>query len=208
MRGPFGRTVRGIRNSLAALGLLFTLVTVTPLIGWWARALAGDGNASRGDVLIVLGGSILDDGTIGISSYRRSVHAARIFREGGFKQVIITGGGELATPIAAPMRDFLVSLGVPGKAIAVETGAASTRENAVFTSRMMSSSAGRKVLATSDYHMFRAWRAFRKAGLDVAPRPVPDLIEAADCWSCRWQGFLTLATESAKIVYYYARGWI
>ena len=200
----FGR----VRKSLAALGLLFVLVTVTPIVRWWARVLTGTASEPRGDVLIVLGGSILDDGTIGVSSYWRSVHAARIFREGGFRRMVVTGAGASATPIAIPMRDFMVSLGVPGDAVQVETGASSTRENAVFTSRLLGASEGRKVLVTSDYHMFRAWRAFRKAGVDAAPSPLPDLSAASNCWSCRWQIFITLTTESVKIAYYYARGWI
>ena len=202
------KLVRWVGHGLAALGFLFVLVTVTPLVSWWAGALAGEPGAARGDVLIVLGGSILDDGTIGVSSYRRSVQAARIFKEGGFRRMIVTGAGSSATPVAIPMRDFMVSLGVPREAIEVETSASSTRENAVFTSRLLRSSPGRKVLATSDYHMFRSYRAFRKAGLDVAPRPLPELTAAARCWSCRWQCFLTLGTESAKIAYYYARAWI
>jgi uncharacterized SAM-binding protein YcdF (DUF218 family) len=206
---PYNKTARAIRNSLAALGLLFVLVTVTPLVAWWSRALAGPPGAPRGDVLIVLGGSILDDGTIGVSSYWRSLHAARIFREGGFRRMIVTGAGASATPVAIPMRDFMVSLGVSGEAVEVETGASSTRENAVFTSKLPAALApGRRVLVTSDYHMFRASRAFRKVGVDVAPWPLPDLTAASSCWSCRWQIFITLTTESAKIAYYYARGWI
>src|SRR5438874_6499050 len=200
----FGR----IRKSLAARGLQSVRVPVTPAVRWGARVLTGTASEPRGDVLIVLGGSILDDGTIGVSSYWRSVHAARIFREGGFRRMIVTGAGASATPIAIPMRDFMVSLGVPGDAVQVETGASSTRENAVFTSRLLGASEGRKVLVTSDYHMFRAWRAFRKAGVDAAPSPLPDLSAASSCWSCRWQIFITLTTESAKIAYYYVRGWI
>jgi uncharacterized SAM-binding protein YcdF (DUF218 family) len=191
---PYNKTVRRIRNGLAALGFLFVLVTVTPLAPWWARALAGSASSPHGDVLIVLGGSILDDGTIGVSSYWRSVHAARIFREGGFRRMVVTGAGDSATPIAIPMRNFMVSLGVPGEAVQLETAASSTRENALFTSKLLAASTGRKVLLTSDYHMFRAWRAFRKAGVDVTPAPLPDLTTASSCWSCRWQIFITLTT--------------
>jgi uncharacterized SAM-binding protein YcdF (DUF218 family) len=200
--------VRWIRNGLAALGLLFLLVTVTPLIPWWAKALSGEAATPRGDVLIVLGGSVLEDGTIGESSYRRSVAAARIFREGGFHHAIISGGGSLGTAIAAPMRDFLVSQGLPREAIEIEPNARDTRENALFTARRPATSTGRKVLLTSDYHMFRAARAFRKAGVDVAAWPMPEATAAASCWLCRWPVFMILAAESAKIGYYYARGWI
>ena len=72
----------------------------------------------------------------------------------------------------------------------------------------MEETPGRKVLLTSDYHMFRAYRTFRKAGFEIAPRPFPDMLKLSSCWLCRWQAFVTLSDESAKIAYYYARGWI
>ena len=64
------------------------------------------------------------------------------------------------------------------------------------------------MLLTGDYHMYRAWRAYRKAGLDVAPRPFPHVIKIASCRTCRWQLFVALCRETALIGYYRARGWI
>jgi uncharacterized SAM-binding protein YcdF (DUF218 family) len=66
----------------------------------------------------------------------------------------------------------------------------------------------RKVLLTSDYHMFRAFRAFQKAGLNVLSRPIPDARKRAARWLYRWWVFLDLSSETMKIVYYRARGWI
>ena len=40
---------------------------------------------------------------------------------------------------------------------------------------------------TSDYHMYRALRAFRKAGLDVQPRPIPDGRKRYSSWYKRWE---------------------
>jgi uncharacterized SAM-binding protein YcdF (DUF218 family) len=200
--------LRTMRNVMTALGFLFVIVTVTPLVRWWARALAGDSNNPPGEVMILLGGSVLEDGTIGASSYWRSVYAARIYKEGGFRRVIVAGGGEYATAISVPIRDFIVCMGVPREAVQIETGSQSTRENALFTRALLEATPGRKVLVTSDYHMFRAYRAFQKAGMAVAPRPFPDVLKMAGCFRCRWQAFLTLLTESGKIGYYYARGWI
>ena len=68
--------------------------------------------------------------------------------------------------------------------------------------------AGPKVLLTSDYHMFRAYRAFRKAGIDVQPRPFPDAIKQSMSRMNRWPVFLGLCTETTKIAYYFMRGWI
>ena len=62
--------------SLAALGLLVVLVTVTPLAPWWAARLAGPWTNPKGDTLIVVGGSILGNGMIGDSSYWRAIYGA------------------------------------------------------------------------------------------------------------------------------------
>ena len=72
----------------------------------------------------------------------------------------------------------------------------------------MRSERGRKVLLTSDYHMFRACRAFRKAGLEVAPRPFPDAGKRAANWLGRWPAFLDEVVETLKIGYYFVRGAI
>lgn len=191
----------------ASLGLLLVVVTFTPLVHWWATELAGPWNDPRGEVLIVLGGSVLEDGTIGQSSYWRSVYAVRSYREGEFRQVLLTGGGN-PVPAVLPMRDFLECQGIPHEVIRVETASDSTRENAMNAKQLLEGIPGRKVLLTSDYHMFRASRAFKKAGLDVLPRPFPDVRKRATTWTGRWPAFIDLVTETAKIVYYFLRGWI
>jgi uncharacterized SAM-binding protein YcdF (DUF218 family) len=190
------------------LGILFVVVTITPLDSWWATALAGPWDDPSGDVLIVLGGSFEDYGTIGGSSYWRSVYALQAWREGGFREVLVTGGGLKDNSIAETMRDFLICHGVPHQVIRVETRANSTRENALYTKELLAGAPGRKILLTSDYHMFRAHRAFRKVGLDVLPRPYPDVRKRASSWLGRWPGFLDLVGETTKIAYYFVRGWI
>jgi uncharacterized SAM-binding protein YcdF (DUF218 family) len=202
------RAARSVRNLLALIGALYLSVTVTPVVSWWARALAGPWNDPKGDILIVLGGSLLDKDVIGMNSYWRSVYAAKAYQEDGFRKIVISGGGGDQTPIANPMREFIVYSGVPREATDTETTSNSTRENALNTVKMLRSTPGRKVLMTSDYHMFRARRAFRKAGLDAAPRPIPDVIKRASAWPERWTLFVELLVETAKIGYYYARGWI
>lgn len=193
--------------SFTSLGVLLTIVTATPLDSWWGRALAGSWDDSRGDVLIVLGGSSTNDGVIGENSYWRSVYAVTAYREGGFNQIILAGGGRAGTPIAVSMGTFLESQGVPRKFILLETRSTSTRENALYTKTLLSRSTGH-VLLTSDFHMFRARRTFQKVGLDVLPRPIPDVLKRGSTWKGRWPAFLDLSTETIKIAYYYARGWI
>ena len=199
---------RWIVRALACIGFLFVLVTVTPLDSWWTKWLAGPGNISKGDVLVVLGSDSVSD-VIGWSSYWRSVYAVRAWREGGFRELLVSGGssgGEES--VAERMAEFMLSQGIPVSAIRVETQSHSTRENALKSKVILDKLAGRKVLLTSDYHMFRAARVFRKAGIEIEPRPIPDGATQAGSWANRWPLFLGLCVETVKIGYYFARGWI
>lgn len=193
--------------ALAALGFLLVFVTVTPLVNWWAEKLSGPWFEAKGDTLIVLGGSMLDHGVIGLSSYWRSVYATRAYQSGGFRRIVVSGG-EVDNPVSVAMEQFLVCSGVPADIIRTEQESRSTRENALYVARLLAGDGSRKVLLTSDYHMYRASRAFAKVGLQVVPSPFPDVIKAGQRWPGRWPAFLELCGETIKIAYYYARGWI
>ena len=76
--------------------------------------------------------------------------------------------------VAEQMRDFMVSRGkVPAAAVRVETESHSTHENALKSKPILNDSRKKGALLTSDYHMFRAYRAFRKVGMIFQPRPFP-----------------------------------
>lgn len=196
------------RRFCVALAVMFLLVTFTPLVNWWATALAGPWQSPAGDVLIVLGGSLQDYGTVGASSYWRAVYAVHAWKQGNFRTIVVSGGDQGEGNVAAAIGDFLAYQGVPPEAIVLENNSSSTRENAVQTVKLLVGRPGRNVLLTSDYHMFRAARAFAKAGLRVETWPYPDVRKRATRWQARWPAFLDLIEETAKIGFYYLRGWI
>ncbi len=201
---PFLRTTRRVLVALAAgTGFLVLLVTFTPVVSWYARLLAGPWDDPKGDTMIVLGGGSIDNTTLAHGSYWRAIYADRFYREGGFRRVVASGAR-----VGPLIRDFLVCHGVPANAVEAEAASTSTRENAVYTARLLAGSARAPVLVTSDYHMFRARRAFRKAGLDVRPRPFPDCLKRYNTLTERWGAFLDLSEETGKIAWYFARGWI
>jgi uncharacterized SAM-binding protein YcdF (DUF218 family) len=194
----------------AAIGVGFLMITFTPIDYWWATALAGPWDDPKGDVLVVLTGSLLDDRTIGMNSYWRAVYAAHAFLDDQFQQMIISGGvqGE-SVANAIPMRDFVVAQGVPAQAVELETASRSTRESALQVAKMLAGKRDKRaVLLTSDYHMFRSYRVFRRAGAAVVPRPIPDARKRAGSLADRSGVFLELVQESAKIAYYWSRGWL
>jgi len=198
------RLQRFLVSMAAAAGFLMAAVTFLPVLEPWIHWLAGPIAEPRGDILIVLGNDVNVDGTIGLPSYWRAIYAVRAWREGGFKEMVISGGGG----VAQSMRDFIVAEGVPSAAVRLEEHSTTTRENAFFVSAILRQTAGSKVLLTSDFHMFFAWRAFRQYGLDTLPRPLPDAAKRAGSRWERWPLLFDLAAETAKIAGYRLRGWI
>ncbi|MBV8206289.1 MAG: YdcF family protein [Acidobacteria bacterium] len=204
------RLARCGTRAFAIFGALSLVVLVTPVTGWIAHSLADGGfrDSERGDVLVVPGGpGTQPDGVLGYTSYVRAEYALwNYLHAGPYRKIVLLGGGTPA--VAEGMRDFLASHGVPDSAIATETRSTSTRENALFSRDLLNSTAGTKVLLTSDYHVFRAARVFRKAGIPVVARALPDGMKSAATMRGRPAAAIEEVSELAKIVYYYARGWM
>lgn len=190
-------------HAFAVVGIVFAIVIATPLVAWWAHAYAeGALDQPKGDVLIVLAAAADDSHGISYSSYWRARMAALAWQTGGFKTVVVSGGS------GPGIEDFLVAEGVPRSAIVAEWDSRSTRQNALAVKRLVANLPGTRVLLTSDFHMYRALRVFRKQGIQVTPMAVPDVLHETENWRGRIPAFETMSIETAKIVYYKLRGWI
>lgn len=192
-----------LRDALAAVGALSILLVSTPVLSWVGWWIGSPWPAPRGATLIVLGGGLISDGRLAPDSYWRTIQAARAWQEGGWQRIVVSGAG-----VARPMKQFLVASGVPEEAILLEESSTSTRENAVATARLLAGREGPAVLLTSEVHMFRARRAFARAGLAVLPRPAPHIYKERHGQSANLSDFLHLITEGAKIIGYWVRGWL
>ena len=188
---------------LTAIGLLVVLVTATPLTSLWAARLASPWHDDRGGTLIVLAAESLNKDVVGVSSYWRCFYTALAWRSGAFRQVVVSGDS-----VVGPMKSALVSMGVPAAAIQLDSQSGTTRLSALHCRDLLAAAPGPKVLLTSDYHVFRARRAFLKAGLPAGVSVVPDVTKRSTSWSGRWPAFLDLLSETCKIAYYYFKGWI
>jgi len=197
--GPFQWLLR----LLAVVGFLTLIVIFTPLVPWIARTLAGSWNDTQGDTLIVPGGSEMADNFPGPNTVLRSMYAVRAYRSGHFRRIVLLGKS-----VGRDMQLLLLSEGVPAAVIETENASTSTRENAIQCSRLLNNTPGNNVLLTSDFHMFRAVRVFRKAGVRVSPRPIPDILKRSVAFRGRTDCFLDELTEFAKIGYYFVRGWM
>jgi uncharacterized SAM-binding protein YcdF (DUF218 family) len=194
---------RAVVRFLALIGLLFLLLTFTPFVYWYATVLSRPWNTPRGDILVVLSGTDPNSAVVGITTYWRCFQAMVYYREHPYREIVVTGKNS-----APGMRDFFIFNGVPADRIQIEDQATNTYENAKFTAALLKNTSGNVVLVTSDYHAFRARRAFRKAGLNVSASGVPDITKRSSEYFARTQLFATEMRETAAIVYYRCRGWI
>lgn len=201
------RFICAVSVVLTAILLIFQF---TPVTKWYATRLSENWTEADGDILIVLAAEEEAPNIIGLSSYWRCVYAIRAWRSGHFHTIVVSGGPQPGAdePRAVVMGRFLESNGIPHDKIFLEQRSESTRENALFTAQMIAGWPGKKVLLSSDYHMFRARRAFEAAGLAVVPRPVPDVLKQYNSPWNREYCVVTLATESGKIAGYWWKGWL
>jgi uncharacterized SAM-binding protein YcdF (DUF218 family) len=100
----------------------------------------------------------------------RVLHAARLFRAGKAKLLLVSGGRLPAE--AEGMAALLVELGVPPEAIVREERSTNTRENCLLAKELLDARGARDVLlVTSALHMRRAFATCRSAGLAVRAAP-------------------------------------
>lgn len=133
------------------------------------------------DSIVVLGGAVVPPMLPGspdpslTNASDRVWHAARLFKRGVAPRIIVTGGnvllseGRPTTSEAEAMRRFLTDLGVPQEAIVEEGKAINTIENIRFVRELVKEK--KVALVTSAFHMPRALRLARLAGLDAAAFP-------------------------------------
>lgn len=145
----------------------------------WAYPPA-DGEIGDADTVVILAGRMLRrdrvrrQAKLGDSTLRRCLHGARLYRRGGIKLVVVSGGkvckSEPGPPSAHVMKAFLIEQGVPADRLLAEDRSTTTYENAVQTAKLLRQRGVRKiVLVTDATHLRRAERCFLAQGLEVAP---------------------------------------
>jgi len=147
------RATLWLSRLLAGIGLVTVLVMSTPLVSWWAQAYSGPLDRPRGDILILLSAAGDDNGGISYSSYWRARYALLAWQTGTFKKIIVSGGGP-------GISNFLMAEGIPREAIEAEWRSPSTHQSGIAVARLTQGLPGKKVLLTSDFHMYRALRVF------------------------------------------------
>lgn len=131
------------------------------------------------DAIVVLGGGVLDRGTLRPSvelsslSLERTTCGVDLFLRGYAPKLAVTGGDASifgSGPIeAVEMKRWAHRMGVPEDAIVIDGTARNTYENATATRRLLQDSS--ILLVSSASHLPRAAALFRKQGFQVMPAP-------------------------------------
>ncbi|MDQ3289176.1 MAG: YdcF family protein [Pseudomonadota bacterium] len=112
-----------------------------------------------------------DYSVLNLASRRRMDRAVGWWREHEGRALVLVGGGghDDSPALANLMATYAMALGVPPRALHLETDSLDTWENARNSARLEPPLPRRIVLVTSAMHMPRAQFAFAEAGFEVCP---------------------------------------
>jgi vancomycin permeability regulator SanA len=115
----------------------------------------------------VLGNRVEPDGRPSDQLQARIDEAARLYHQGYFKMVLVSGGlGREGHSEPDVMRDWLIREGVPAGAIFEDTGGSDTYHTARNTARFLHDHHLSSVLIVSQYfHLARCQLAFSRFGI-------------------------------------------
>ena len=129
-----------------------------------ARLQAGEGPA---DAIIVLGATVLPDGTPSGSLRARAEAAAALYHAGGAPRVVTTGAHHLRPPGEAVVaREILLQAGVPAEAVAIEEKSRNTKGNLLFARGLLPVEVIRVWIVTEPFHLARALAIARDVGFE------------------------------------------
>jgi uncharacterized SAM-binding protein YcdF (DUF218 family) len=133
------------------------------------------------DAIVVLGAPLGPDGALSPIVLERVAAAAALWRAGGGRLVVATGGVTEGAPRAEAdaMAEALGELGVPG--VLAECASRSTIDNARLTRPVLEAHGVRSLwLVTQPFHGRRSARLFRRAGFDAHVWHIADSLQYRD----------------------------
>ncbi|HEU4728874.1 MAG TPA: YdcF family protein [Kofleriaceae bacterium] len=133
------------------------------------------------DAIVVLGARLGPGGTLSPVLAERVAAAAALWRAGGGRFVVATGGVTGGAPRAEAdaIADGLRALGVPD--VITERASQTTRDNALLTRPLLEARGARSLwVVTQPFHGRRSARLFRRAGFEAHAWHIDDSVEYRD----------------------------
>ncbi len=166
--------ISGSDMQVTLLVFMMNLVLYVPLAlgGFWLYSIVYRHMKKPLDCpyVVVLGCSIRKDGTVTPLLRGRLDAAIRWYEQGGRKAKFIVSGGQgknEVTSEAEAMKKYLLSQNIPEESIIEENRSTNTRENLLFSVKLMEQENSQFMIATSDYHVLRAVLLARELGMNA-----------------------------------------
>ena len=163
-------------NVLLALALVAGVLAAARGVYTAVERQATRDETRPADVIVVLGSGVRPDGRASSSLRARTLHAIALYKAGHAPALFLTGGvGRFGPSEASVMRDLALAAGVPESALVLDETATSTQQSVDNAARVARVRGWRTVLVVSEpFHMLRARRMARDAGLDAYASPAVD----------------------------------
>lgn len=158
------------------------------------------------DVILVLGAAVYPGERASPALHARTRTGIDVYEQGYARHIIVSGGlGAYAPSEAEVMRRIALGMGVPEETIFLEDQSHSTVENFENSARMMAEHGWKSALVVSDpYHVYRACRIGRDAGITTYPVPAAD----SPTWTIRHlRVYYTIRETFAVMAYEVTRIW-
>ena len=196
-------------GGLALGGLL--LVAFTPLASVIASRITVAENLAAADAIVVLGGGMHEDGSLGPSSLARTVRGIEIFNLGYAPRILMLGPEQHdGQPSEAVARARLAeTMGIDPDAIFTEAGGLNTRGEAqIAWDRLAPMGVGSVLLVTETQHLIRAKPLFENVGFQVFPVPADDYSLLPGGPGGRIDLMMRILQEQLARLYYRAAGYL
>ncbi|HWB58939.1 MAG TPA: YdcF family protein [Chthoniobacteraceae bacterium] len=174
-----GKITKRLLLLVAAMALVF--LTGTGALVW--SGLHDD--IQKADVALVLGNTVLSDGTPSARLKARLDRTLELYRDGDFPLVVVSGGiGKESFDEAAVMKRYLVANGIPAEQIIADNQGVTTYASAKNLRRILDERKLTSVLVVSQYfHIPRSRLALKKVGIEPVHSAHAQFFEARDVYS-------------------------
>ncbi|MGA7952116.1 MAG: YdcF family protein [Gloeobacterales cyanobacterium] len=154
--------------------LLCTMPPLREVLSWALVQATPQAQPLQAGAIVVLGSGVSPEGVPSTASAERAQKAAQLWKAGYAPLVLVSGGYTVTGPRteAESMAIILTGLGVPPKAVILESNSLNTFDNAVESRKLLAKrNIGQILLVTSRIHLLRSTLIFRKQGMQVTPIP-------------------------------------
>ncbi|MDX9972709.1 MAG: ElyC/SanA/YdcF family protein [FCB group bacterium] len=176
------------------------MVLAALLLGCGAIVRAGlSDEIQKADVAVVLGCRVYTNGEPGHSLKSRLNATVRLYRQGWFPEIVVSGGmGRNNQDEATIMRRYLVAHGVPAERIHTDSEGVNTRATALHAAEFLRRRGLKSAMViTQFYHVPRAQMALREAGVKT--------VYGAHARYFSWHDAYAVPRELAAILWYRLR---